>query len=145
MAITVVKYTPLSNMALLEEPIIGAFGMRYRSVEHAYQAAKAVHRKDAEEIASIHSPYEARKHGRWVELRSDWKEVRDELMQEYLVSKFTNNPDCAEYLLNTGDNEIKEINNWHDYYWGCTANGEGKNKLGIFLMAIRESLRELNQ
>jgi predicted NAD-dependent protein-ADP-ribosyltransferase YbiA (DUF1768 family) len=29
-----------------------------------------------------------------------------------------------------------------DYYWGCGADGSGKNNLGLILMEVREILRQ---
>jgi len=47
-------------------------------------------------------------------------------------------------LLSTGDAEIVE-NSPIDYYWGCGANGSGKNRLGIILMEVRDILRHTYQ
>jgi len=44
-------------------------------------------------------------------------------------------------LLSTGDEQIIE-NSPIDYYWGCGADGSGKNMLGQVLMEIREILRD---
>ncbi|WP_081589256.1 MULTISPECIES: NADAR family protein [Fischerella] len=49
--------------------------------------------------------------------------------------------DIREILLSTGDEEIVE-NSPIDYYWGCGADGSGKNMLGIILMEVREILRQ---
>ncbi len=39
------------------------------------------------------------------------------------------------------DEEIIE-NAPHDYYWGCGADGSGKNQLGKTLMRVRSILRQ---
>jgi predicted NAD-dependent protein-ADP-ribosyltransferase YbiA (DUF1768 family) len=43
--------------------------------------------------------------------------------------------------LATGDEEIIE-NSPIDSYWGCGADGQGKNMLGKILMETRDILRE---
>ena len=44
------------------------------------------------------------------------------------------------FVLNTGDEELIEGNNWGDRFWG-QCDGEGINKLGQLLMKVREELR----
>ena len=61
-------------------------------------------------------------------------------MQKAVLRKFETHGDIREILLSTKDAEIVE-NSPTDYYWGCGANGTGKNKLGIILMEVREILR----
>ncbi|NES05091.1 MAG: NADAR family protein [Okeania sp. SIO2F4] len=39
------------------------------------------------------------------------------------------------------DNELIIENSPSDYYWGCGKDGTGKNKLGLILMAVRQTLR----
>jgi hypothetical protein len=43
-------------------------------------------------------------------------------------------------LLGTGDEELVE-NAPGDYYWGCGADGSGRNMLGRILMEVRSGLR----
>lgn len=44
-------------------------------------------------------------------------------------------------MLATGDEDIVE-NAPSDYYWGCGADGSGKNMLGKILMEVRNTLNE---
>jgi len=74
-------------------------------------------------------------------LRSDWQQVKDEIMQHGLLHKFKTHADIREILLATGDELIVE-NSPIDYYWGCGKDGSGKNRLGKILMAVREILRQ---
>jgi ribA/ribD-fused uncharacterized protein len=61
-------------------------------------------------------------------------------MQKAVLRKFETHADIREILLSTKDAEIVE-NSPIDYYWGCGANGSGKNRLGIILMEVREIFR----
>jgi len=74
-------------------------------------------------------------------LRRDWEQVKDEIMQQGVLRKFETHADIREILLATGDELIVE-NSPIDYYWGCGKDGNGKNRLGEILMAVREILRQ---
>ena len=71
-----------------------------------------------------------------VELRSDWEEVKIEVMREVLRCKFSQNPDLKAKLIATGDAELIEGNNWNDRFWGV-CRGVGQNHLGRLLMELR--------
>ena len=63
-------------------------------------------------------------------------------MYRICLAKFTQNPDLAKRLLDTGDEILEEGNTWHDTYWGVDLKtGEGKNMLGSILMRVRNELR----
>ena len=112
--------------------------------EHYFQAQKFVDTDPAwfDKIHSAKTPKEAAKMGRNRShpLRSDWEQVKDEIMQRAVLQKFKTNANIREILLATGDELIVE-NAPHDYYWGCGKDGSGKNRLGEILMAVREILR----
>ena len=91
-------------------------------------------------IANASTPDLAKKMGRSVSLRPDWEDIKDDVMLEGLYRKFTND-ELAEWLLDTGDEELVEGNWWGDRYWGV-CNGIGQNKLGKLLMKVREELAE---
>lgn len=73
-------------------------------------------------------------------LRPDWEQVKDDIMRRAVIRKFQTHADIREVLLATGDELIIE-NSPIDYYWGCGADGSGKNMLGQILMEVREFLR----
>ncbi len=82
---------------------------------------------------------------RKVLLRSDWEQVKVQLMEEIVRAKFTQNADLAQMLLATGNRLIQEGNTWHDVFWGVDQKTEkGENHLGKILMKIREELRCAN-
>ena len=91
-------------------------------------------------IANASTPGLAKKMGRSVSLRPDWEDIKDDVMLEGLYRKFTND-ELADWLLDTGDEELVEGNWWGDRYWGV-CNGIGQNKLGKLLMKVREELAE---
>lgn len=70
-------------------------------------------------------------------LRTDREAVKDTIMHEAVVAKFTQHDDLRELLLGTGDSKIVE-HTANDPYWG---DGSGENRLGRILMQAREALR----
>jgi N-glycosidase YbiA len=111
--------------------------------EHYFQAQKFIGTPHLEEIRNIPTPREAAKMGRERSrpLRSDWAQVKDDIMRMCVHCKFTTHADIREILLSTGDEIIVE-NAPSDYYWGCGADGSGKNMLGKILIEVRETLRQ---
>jgi len=63
-------------------------------------------------------------------------------MKKALDIKFAKGTNQANKLLETGNDEIIEWNNWGDRIWGKTLDGIGENRLGIMLMDIRNKLKE---
>lgn len=95
-----------------------------------------------------YSPGAAKKLGRKLPLRSDWEKVKDGIMRDFVLRKFSDDPECWKWLDGTGNLLIIEGNHWHDNYWGacdcdkCTPlKGKRKNKLGFILMDVRDELR----
>lgn len=118
-------------------------GKVYVSTEHAYQAAKTLDMKQRELIAAATTPAQARKLGRLLNIRSDWDEVKEPIMRDLLIQKFSQDPFKAA-LLATGDAYLEETNHWGDVYWGV-CNGVGQNRLGHVLMEIRADLMSIRQ
>lgn len=118
-------------------------GLKFNSVEAAYQAAKCVNGKDMLMFTDF-TPVIAKKMGKKVALRPDWENVKLDIMKTLVRYKFNNNPLLKEKLLETGDALLEEGNYWHDTYWGV-CNGVGENHLGKILMTIRDELKELEK
>ena len=72
-------------------------------------------------------------------LRSDWQLVKDDIMRQAVLRKFATHADILMVLVSTGDELLVEKSPT-DYYWGCGADGSGKNILGVILMEVREIL-----
>lgn len=114
-------------------------GVVYPSSEAAYQAAKTLVQWERQRFTKVKA-YESKKLGRQVTLRDDWEKVKDQVMYDILMFKFTFHPTLNAALIATGDKHLEETNYWGDKYWGV-CDGEGKNRLGETLMAIRAKIK----
>lgn len=114
----------------------------WKTSEHYFQAQKFAGSEYEEEIRQLDTAMRAAKKGRdrRLPLRSDWEEIKDRTMYEAVYAKFSQNPEIADILLETGSNELIEKTTT-DYYWGCGSNLMGKNMLGKILMQVRDQLR----
>ena len=121
-------------------------GIVYPTNEHFFQAMKTLDNDERRQIANCLTPGQAKRMGRRVALRSDWESVKEDVMFLGLCLKFADEQ-LADWLLETGDEELVEGTTWHDNEWGncscpkCT-NIEGKNKLGKLLMRVRDMIKE---
>lgn len=132
------SYRFLSNF--YHSPIV-VDGIKYKTVEHAFQAMKATNTKDAKMIADASTPKEAKRLGRSIKMRSNWNPIRLDVMLRLLRLKFKN-PTLRKALLDTGSRELIEGNDWGDKFWGKVGN-EGKNHLGQLLMQVRNEVRQV--
>jgi len=126
-----------SNMFPFEEPMIYQ-GIKYRTVEHFYQAMKTKDFLKRQEIAALSSPYYAKKVGKKLKVRDDWNIIKLPAMEFALKWKFKEGTIWHEILKNTKNEELVEWNNWGDTYWGKDIKTkEGENNLGKLLMNLR--------
>ena len=121
-------------------------GITYATNEHFFQAMKTLDIGERQKIANCLTPGQAKRMGRQVALRSDWEEVKEDIMFLGLCLKFADEQ-LADWLVETGDEPLEEGTTWHDNEWGnCSCpkcrNIEGKNKLGKLLMKVRGMIRE---
>ena len=131
------KYYFLSNFS--SYPVTYQ-GIQYKNNEAAFQSMKVLDEKKRKQFENL-PPNKAKALGRRVALRNDWESVKDRIMYEIVKAKFTDNPELANQLLDTGDAELVEGNHWNDTYWGV-CKGKGLNKLGKILMRVRDELKE---
>lgn len=119
-------------------------GERYRSVEHAYQAAHFEDPVLRARFATLETAREAKALAKLFASRPGWDGLRLGVMRGLLDQKFRHAGLRAK-LVATGAVRLVEGNTWHDRYWGvcgCATCGEvGENHLGRLLMEVRESLR----
>jgi ribA/ribD-fused uncharacterized protein len=118
-------------------------GKVWTTVEHFFQAMKFEGTPQEEVIRKARTPAKAKQFGRTrrVKLRKDWETIKDAVMREGVLAKFTQHEEMAEILLGTGDALLVE-HTTSDDYWGDGGDGHGKNKLGRILMSVREELRK---
>lgn len=134
------EYRFLSNFAYVDVEFEGVI---YRSVESAYQAAKTLNVVDREPFKYALS-YQSKRMGAKLDIRKDWKAVKDEIMYNLVRQKFFNNPYYTKALLATEDLYLEEGNVWGDTYWGINLEtGEGENRLGKILMNVRSELETI--
>ena len=139
-------YYWLTNFSDDSKPI-KVDGNSYKTTEHYFQAQKfkpkstirknilkAESASDAFRIANENSKSTSKLD------KDDWvKEVRpglylqDHLMLKALMAKFAD-PARQEQLITTGEAILVE-DSPHDNQWGVGADGKGRNKLGLMLMA----------
>jgi N-glycosidase YbiA len=129
----------------------------WRTVEHYYQAQKSGHPDYRAAIRAAVSPGIAkrlaahpsaprrisqqswfRKNGALP--RSDWHEVKLDIMRRADRAKFAQNPDLAARLLATADANLIE-DSPTEPFWGIGPDGQGHNWAGRVLMDIREEMR----
>jgi ribA/ribD-fused uncharacterized protein len=117
-------------------------GKTWPTSEHYFQAQKFAGTPDEEEVRLAKSPMIAARMGRSRKrpLRKDWESVKDSVMHEAVLARFTQHRDLRESLLGTGSATIVE-HTTNDRYWGDGGDGSGKNRLGQILMEVREELR----
>lgn len=119
-------------------------GLWWRTVEHYFQSEKFLDTAYRERIRQCSRPKDAKALGiaRQVPIRGDWDAVKDQIMFEAVMKKFTTHQVLAEMLLSTHERKIVE-NAPMDAYWGCGPDGLGQNKLGNILVAVRQRLRSI--
>jgi ribA/ribD-fused uncharacterized protein len=117
-------------------------GKRWPTSEHYFQAQKFAGTEHEEAIRLAGSPMIAARLGRSRKrpLRRDWEKVKDAVMRDAVLAKFTQHDDLRAVLLGTGEAEIVE-HTANDSYWGDGGDGSGRNMLGRILMSVRTELR----
>lgn len=132
-------YGCFSNFA--RYPIV-VDGQTWPTSEHYFQAQKFVEHDQQEAIRRQPSAMVAARMGRSRKrpLRPDWEAVKDEVMRQALLAKFTQHAELRDILLNTGDAVLVE-HTANDAYWGDGGDGSGRNRLGELLMEVRARLR----
>ncbi len=137
------RYAFLSNFS--RHPV-ALDGHVWPTVEHAFQAAKTADPAWKQRIQEASTPATAKRRGLRAPLRPDWESVKRDVMRAALESKSAPGSELAERLLATSDQELVELNHWHDVTWGrCSCDehgGRGENWNGLMLMAIRAQLRQ---
>ena len=132
-----------SNFLPNDKPFIYQ-GMTFYTVENFFQAMKTLDIEERKLIAAA-TPSKAKRLGRKVKLREDWEEKKLQVMEYALRIKFVPGTSWYTKLMATGNEEIVELNNWNDVYWGSTLDGRGENHLGKLLIKLREEYKSNNE
>lgn len=131
------EYRFLSNF---HSSPINFLGLRFPTVENAYQAAKCKDVSLIKEFVDL-TPGQAKKLGNKVELHPKWEIMKVPIMTRLSERKYLN-PELRDLLLSTEDLYLEETNTWNDRFWGV-CNGKGQNVLGNILMKIRDNLNDI--
>ncbi|MCX4026156.1 NADAR family protein [Endozoicomonas sp. SM1973] len=117
-------------------------GKRYLTSEHYFQAMKFESMSDQNDIIKAKTPMDAARKGRdrKKKLRRNWESIKDNIMREAVMAKFSQHAELKSLLLSTGDAQIIEHSE-NDAYWGDGGDGSGKNMLGKILVETREKLK----
>ena len=139
------KYNFLSNFY---NSSVSYNGLNYLNAEAAYQAQKSLDLNERIKFINLNAS-EAKRLGKKVNLRPDWKFVKLDIMKQIVYNKFKKNTVLRAKLIATGDSELIEGNYWGDRYWGKVKDKNsdkfvGENHLGIILMEIRANLRQVD-
>lgn len=116
------------------------YGRWWNWVESAYQAQKTSVPEEYDVIWSAKTNNDSRLLGQKVTMRPDWEQVKYQVMKECVLAKFLQHKDLRDQLIATSDEELIE-DSAIDWYWGCGADGTGKNMLGKVLMEVRKELQ----
>src|SRR5882724_425916 len=116
-------------------------GQRWLTAEHFFQAAKFTHQDDVDAVRNAKTPFSAAQLGRerGRSFRSDWAEIRDNVMLVVLRAKFTQHATLAEVLASTNGARLVEHTS-NDTYWADGGDGLGANRLGQLLEQVRSEL-----
>jgi|GEM_PF-86358 len=133
-------YGEFSNFA--RYPIV-LEGKVWPTTEHYFQAKKFAGTAYEERVRHAAGPREAADLGRdrTLPLRSDWEQVKDQVMLTALRAKFSQHDYLSDLLLSTSEASLVEHTS-HDSYWGDGGDGSGRNMLGKLLVQVRKELRE---
>lgn len=118
-------------------------GIKYPTVEHAYQALKFVDTAPeiAREITGCFSSHEAQKlaYANKNKQNPNWDKIKVDIMEDLIRLKLEQNPYVKQKLLQTKDYIICE-DSPKDAFWGIGPNRDGQNQLGKLWMKLRGEL-----
>ena len=105
-------------------------GETWPTTEHYFQAQKLVGTPYVQVICHLATPREAfdftRKPEVYFWCRSDWEQVKEDVMKKALRAKFTQHNELRLKLLSTKNCELVEHTS-NDNYWGDGGDESGKN------------------
>ncbi|EEX94493.1 GTP cyclohydrolase II [Vibrio orientalis CIP 102891 = ATCC 33934] len=117
-------------------------GQTWPTSEHYYQAQKFVDPEIYGQIQHSKTPDRAFELSREFKQkeRTDWLDIRLDVMRFIVTEKFSQNPLLAFKLIETGEATLTEHSH-KDAFWGDGEDGQGNNHLGKILMSVRQRLQ----
>ncbi len=118
-------------------------GVYYPTAEHFYQASKFDNPEIIQKILSCKTAREAASVGRDRNNKriDHFNDIKLDKMYQAVYEKFQQNPDIRKKLIETGDEEIREMTD-QESYWGVGPQLNGENHMGEILMRVREELKK---
>ena len=118
-------------------------GVYYKTVEHYYQSKKFNDKELVKKIIECDTPKEASNIGRdRGNIRIDnFKDKKLDVMYEGVLEKFRQNSDIRAKLIETRNQEIREMTT-KENYWGIGPNLDGENHIGKILMKVRDKVKK---
>jgi len=116
-------------------------GIEWPHSEGYFQAMKAFGTNDwefAKREIKKRDPMDSWSLGQSISLRSDWEEVKDDIMMRALREKFKD-PYLKALLISTDGYPLVQLK--YCSYWGSGPDGKGLNKLGVLLQNLREEIK----
>ena len=132
---------PLSNFFPCE---ISLYDKQFMSAEAAYQYRKALQYHDwdrAEDILNCKRAVEAKRLGDDISTDQQWWDIRQSVMMEVIRQKARQCSEFRNTLLASQGNVLVE-DTVHEF-WGRGKQGDGQNKLGTLLQALRSNMPAL--
>lgn len=119
-------------------------GVRYPTVEHAYQAMKFIDTAPniASRIAQATSPNDAKRiaFSNQEKQNPNWHDIKVDIMEDLLRTKLDQHPYVKQKLIKTKDYTICE-DSPIDTFWGIGENRDGQNQLGKLWMKLRDEIK----
>jgi hypothetical protein len=115
-------------------------GVEWPTSEHYYASHKTPIHSEREYVREAKTAAQAKRRGGEINIFSDWKTRKDDVMRKALAYKFAPDTKAAELLLATNIDYLVEYAPWGDVYWGVDKSLKGKNMLGKLLMERRHQL-----
>ena len=118
-------------------------GIYYPTAEHYYQSQKFDDVAIRNRIIKAKTPKEASNIGRDRTLvrKDNFRDVKNFVMYEGVLEKFRQNFDIRDKLIETRNEEIREMT-VKESYWGVGPNFDGENHMGKILMKVRKQIKE---
>jgi len=120
-------------------------GKTWPTVSHYYQGCKFHSSTLRDAVRQSADPSEAakaleQKH----KVRENWSNIKEQIMYEALLAKFTQHVDLRAKLIETGEQKL--VADCPDPYWGQSQDPfvKSRNRLGVLLMEVRAFLKRLS-